>query len=96
MSQLYTLVYVSTATRILSPGDLNELVLRGRARNVQHDVTALLIYDSGNFMQCIEGPSQGLATVYAHIRNSPLHRGIIELLMATIPVREFPDLPLDE
>ena len=86
---LSCIVYVSTASGPMGRSDLDELLVRGRARNILNNVSGVLLYDSGNFMHCIEGPNEGLHEVYGRITRSKLHHGVIQLLEEKILVREF-------
>jgi hypothetical protein len=91
MAELHALVYVSTASHPLSQAEINHLLERARARNAQQQVTGVLLYSHGNFMQYLEGPAAGMAIVYQAIRADRLHHGIIELLREPIAEREFAD-----
>lgn len=91
MNDLQALVYVSTASHHLSDGEIEHLLDRARARNAQEQVTGVLLYSHGNFMQYLEGPHAGVARVYEHIVGDQLHHGIIELVREPIPAREFSD-----
>ena len=89
MADLYSLVYVSTATRLLSMDDIGRLLEKARQRNLDQDVTGVLLYSDGNFMQCLEGPAARLARVYETIKSDSLHYGIIDLVREPIKSREF-------
>jgi hypothetical protein len=91
MNELQALVYVSTASHQLSEAEISHLLDRARTRNAQEQVTGVLLYSHGNFMQYLEGPGAGVARVYEHIVADPLHHGIIELVREPIPAREFSD-----
>jgi hypothetical protein len=88
---LRALVYVSTARHLLLPHELGHLLQAARIRNRAEQVTGMLLYSDGNFMQYLEGPPQGLSTVYGVIRNHRLHHGLIELFSEPAPQREFSD-----
>lgn len=94
MPALYSLVYVSTATRYLSAEDVEKILVGARRLNATADVTGLLLYDSGNFMHCIEGEVDSLMETYGHICQSGMHTGLIELLREPIVAREFAEWPL--
>lgn len=79
MEPLHSLVYVSSAVRAVSEADLRHLVSRAQQRNRQCAVTGVLLFDSGNFMQYLEGPADGLAAVYQRIRQDRLHTDLIEI-----------------
>lgn len=89
MSQIQSLIYVSSAVPPVTRDRLLYLLERARKRNIEHQVTGVLLFDEGNFMQYIEGPSNGLKVVYEHIKRDPLHTGIIELSRDTVAERVF-------
>ena len=89
MADLYSLVYVSTATRLLAIDDIGRLLEKARQRNLDQDVTGVLLYSDGNFMQCLEGPAARLASVYETIKSDSLHFGVIDLVREPIKSREF-------
>lgn len=91
MNDLQALVYVSTAAHQLSEAEIGYLLDRARERNAKEQVTGVLLYSHGNFMQYLEGPRAGVARVYEHIVADRLHHGIIELVREPIAAREFSD-----
>lgn len=91
MNELQALVYVSTAAHHLSEAEIGHLLDRARERNAKEQVTGVLLYSHGNFMQYLEGPRAGVARIYEHIVADRLHHGIIELVREPIAVREFSD-----
>jgi Sensors of blue-light using FAD len=52
----FAIVYVSMAAHQLSLHELKHLQERAQQRNVQQDVTGVLLYSEGAFMQYLEGP----------------------------------------
>jgi hypothetical protein len=86
---LHAIVYVSTAVRLLTPPELDELLAQARQRNAAAGVSGLLLYNDGNFMQYIEGPPGPLQEIYGSIERDPRHRGIIELMNEPVATREF-------
>ena len=78
----------------MSADEIEDLLVKARDRNAAAEVTGLLLYDSGNFMQCLEGTPGRLMEIYGRIRSSKLHSGIIELLRAQICAREFGEWPM--
>ncbi len=89
MSSLEAVVYVSSAVGSLSEAELTELLARARAKNEDVEVTGVLLYHDGTFFQYFEGPSIGVEFVYDRVRRSAMHRGIIELMHASVPERLF-------
>jgi hypothetical protein len=88
---LAALAYVSSAKHLLSEDELKRLLETARQRNRKHQVTGVLLYNDGSFLQYIEGPPEGLAVVFRHIRRAPQHHDITELVHAPVAERVFPD-----
>lgn len=88
---LRSLTYMSNAVRVPTQAEIEHLLSRARLRNRREQVTGLLLYDSGSFLQVIEGPHDGVQRVYAAILADPLHHNVLELLYDGISQREFPD-----
>ena len=66
---LLQLVYLSTATRPMTPADLESLLAVSRARNAADSLTGMLLYADRQFMQALEGPAPAvLANVTARER----------------------------
>lgn len=90
-SDLDSLVYVSSAVRLLSFDDIAYLLKRARERNKEYGITGVLLYDQGNFMQYLEGPKDNLNVIYKIIQEDDQHTGIIILSRETIEKRQFGD-----
>ena len=86
-----TLTYVSTAVELFSKEDLEHLLRESRARNSQHGITGLLLYNDGTFMQTIEGMTADVRKLYENICADTTHYGIIKLVHQDIVERVFPD-----
>jgi hypothetical protein len=52
---VYYLVYVSAAVTWFSEAELRALLTGARFRNENADITGMLLYKDGNFMQALEG-----------------------------------------
>jgi Sensors of blue-light using FAD len=87
---LECIVYVSSAVGRLADADLEAVLAKSRRRNQDQHVTGALLYHEGSFIQYFEGPPNGVADVYGHIRRSPLHCNIIELERTPVRERQFP------
>ena len=93
-SDLESLVYVSSAVRLLSPDEIGDLLKRARARNKEYDITGVLLHNNGNFVQYIEGPKDNLDIIYKIIREDARHTGLILISREAIQSRQFGDWPL--
>jgi len=95
MSDLCTLVYVSTATRLMRDEELQAMLKKAVARNHINGLTGVLLYDEGNFMQCLEGSRSAVLETYGRIQANPAHRGLTELLLEPIAARSFEGWDMD-
>lgn len=89
MNPLLSLVYVSSARLPLDEPVLEQLLDTARTRNQQDALTGVLLYNGGNFMQYLEGPSFALRETYRRIARDPLHGNLIELLLEPIAERSY-------
>ncbi len=85
------LVYVSAAVAIPTEAELRMLLLVARRNNRRAEITGLLLYGDGAFIQLIEGDERRVRELYARIAADPRHRRVTTLLEGTVPTRHFPD-----
>lgn len=88
---MYQLIYVSTATEKMSDAVLNNLLQQARKKNERLDITGMLLYFEGNFMQIIEGSESVIKELFEDIQKDVRHMGIITLEQGAIPRRSFRD-----
>lgn len=86
---IFGVAYISRSTRPMLPEDLDRLLLAARANNAAIGITGVLLYGDGRFFQYFEGADSGVAEVYARIRDSTLHKDLVELEYRQIPQRLF-------
>jgi hypothetical protein len=67
------LVYVSAASGLFVPEDLNSILATARRVNPQHGVTGMLLYIDLGFLQVLEGPHDGVEYIYQRILRDPRH-----------------------
>ncbi len=71
--QLSYLIYVSRATKDMSEADLREILDISRRKNREIGVTGFLIYQSGYFMQMLEGRHELIEPLMDRISRDPRH-----------------------
>lgn len=86
---MYLLVYASSATNLFSEEELNQLLEKARKNNHILDITGMLLYKDGNFMQLLEGPKEAVQSLVAKIKLDPRHRGFLALFQEERAEREF-------
>jgi hypothetical protein len=91
MPELRSIIYVSTAVSLFTEQQLESLLIEARRLNRDNDVTGVLLYSDGNFMQCLEGPPDSLQSTYDRILASRRHKDVVQLLDKGVEVRSFAD-----
>ena len=86
---LRSLLYVSSATRAMSRGELARLVAEARIWNAANGVTGVLLYRMGNFIHYLEGPADRLGALHRRIRRDRRHHGMVPILDHRIETRAF-------
>ena len=80
---------VSVAPK-LTDEDLNHILASARRRNLAEDITGMLIYHRGEFVQILEGENKSVANVYEKFIGSDLrHTAINKVQENTISHRSF-------
>ncbi len=70
--------------------ELDALVQRAAAFNLEAGVTGVLLFDGVSFLQYIEGPEEGVERAYSRILASAFHSEIVELGRGTVGGRLLP------
>lgn len=88
---MFSLVYVSSAVKPFSRQALADLLAVCRDNNARLDVSGMLLYKNGGFMQVLEGEESTVRQLHARIAQDPAHRGMMVLLQQRQARRDFPD-----
>ncbi|MDP3739715.1 MAG: BLUF domain-containing protein [Hyphomonadaceae bacterium] len=91
---LHRLIYLSSAVGVLRADELDRIYLRSQASNGGAGVTGLLLFVEGSFLQVLEGPAAGVASLMQKIRRDRRHTGITTLYSGACAERTFADSPL--
>lgn len=75
-TQVQHVLYRSQAVRPFSSAHLTALLEASRAYNEAHDITGLLCYSAGHFVQLLEGTTTEVYRLYARIRQDPRHHQV--------------------
>jgi hypothetical protein len=84
------LLYVSNTSRSLPRETLDSILKVSRHNNEASDITGLLLYLDGSFLQVLEGDTDAIDRTYARIRQDKRHWGARLLLDQDVP-RAFSD-----
>jgi hypothetical protein len=82
---------MSSATRPFSAADLINLLHKARINNTRLNVTGMLLYKEGNFLQLLEGEEQVVMDLYEFIKTNTDHHSATILDKTEISERLFGD-----
>lgn len=86
---MISLIYVSSSVKLLNTQELFDILRNARANNQKMDITGMLLYKGGNFMQVLEGPDEAVKNLYDSIQKDSRHSGITMLSEEKIVERQF-------
>lgn len=87
--QMLSLVYASSATQPFSDDDLTALLTTCRENNAHAQLTGLLVYRDGRFLQVLEGPEPAVRDLMATLATDPRHTGIRVMFEEPLSERQF-------
>ena len=85
------LIYISNITQNLNENELITLLQKARIKNEALNITGLLIYSEGMFLQVLEGPMNNVDALFHRIEQDPRHNNIIILVDKAESKKTFPD-----
>lgn len=86
---LISLVYVSYETKKLSEDDLKDILKASRENNNEKNVTGMLLYRGGFFIQALEGEETTVLELYEKIKDDERHTGVLLVHQEEIQQRSF-------
>jgi hypothetical protein len=90
-SHMIHLIYISSATREMSEDDLVALLRQSRERNEKQDITGMLLFKDGLFLQVLEGSEKDVDEIYRSICLDERNAGNYLIERKAIDERNFPD-----
>ncbi len=85
------LVYVSSATGIITPEEVSAILEASRRNNAAAGITGLLLYNGRRFLQAIEGEESAVQATYERIKSDPRHHGLAIVTSREADGRMFAD-----
>ena len=74
---MYQLLYISNAVNLMSNDELESLLGNARIKNHQLNITGMLVYLDGSFIQVLEGEKAVVKDSFKNISKDPRHNNII-------------------
>jgi hypothetical protein len=89
--RLYSLVYSSRAVEHFDDAELATLLGKAREFNESQDISGMLLYRDGRFIQFLEGPEERVRHLMDDITVDPRHTDVRVLLDGHPTTRQFSD-----
>ncbi|MBD2767550.1 BLUF domain-containing protein [Hymenobacter sp. BT664] len=86
---LHHLSYQSTALLSVSDTVMQDLLAKSRTYNTAHEVSGMLLYRDGQFVQVLEGEESVVRALYEKIRRDPRHTDVVKLADEPLTQRKF-------
>lgn len=83
------MTYLSRATSLLSEAELEQILSISRLNNERDDLTGMLLYADGYFVQTLEGDEALVDAAFARIGVDPRHRDVEVALRDQTTERSF-------
>lgn len=88
---MINLIYFSHATRAMGSDALQDLLTRARERNKLRGITGMLLYQSGYFLQALEGDDDLVHGLFKKIQADPRHHTVTKIYDQEADERNFKD-----
>lgn len=87
---LIQLIYVSVSKTFMTATDLMDILDKSRKNNRPRNVTGVLLYQNGFFVQVLEGQAADVDAIYQKIENDARHGHVKVIDRSAIQQRGFP------
>src|SRR4051812_34049510 len=85
------LIYISAAAKLFTDAELKALLIKCRDNNKRNNITGVLLYSEGTFLQVLEGEEDIVGSTFRKIEGDPRHTSIIKLVEENQDERVFPE-----
>lgn len=85
----YQLLYISASNHDFTEEELSDLLAKARVNNEKLNVSGMLLYHEGSFIQALEGPQEHVEMLYKKIGKDKRHTETKVLYKGDTPQRDF-------
>jgi FAD-dependent sensor of blue light len=89
MKALISLIYASRSTECFHEHEIPDLLQQARIANAKYEITGMLLYISGSFLQVLEGQPEMVDAVSSRILRDNRHTQITLIAKESITERAF-------
>jgi hypothetical protein len=75
----------------MEQAELSTLLAQSREKNAKTNITGILMYADGTFIQALEGEQKDVDDLYEVIQRDTRHKNVIEIVSGFEEKRTFPD-----
>jgi len=83
------MLYVSGASRSLSPDEIEKILAVSRHNNLRDGITGMLLWADGVFIQILEGEARKVRSVFQRIEADDRHKNVMVVLEQAAEKRLF-------
>ena len=83
------IVYVSTAVKLMHENQLFDILHNSRQHNAALNISGVLLYSEGTFIQVLEGKDGIIDALYLRIQADQRHKNVIKLIDEPITEKSF-------
>jgi hypothetical protein len=89
MKSLISLIYASRSTESFHEHEIPDLLQQVRIANAKQEITGMLLYICGSFLQVLEGQPEMVDAVFSRIQRDQRHAQLRLIARESIPERAF-------
>jgi hypothetical protein len=89
MKALINLIYVSRSAEDFHEHEIPDLLQQIRIANAKQEITGMLLYIGGSFLQVLEGQPETVDAVFSRILRDKRHHQVRSLARESVPERAF-------
>jgi len=89
MTSLISLTYASRSTESFHEHEIPDLLQQVRIANAKQQITGMLLYISGSFLQVLEGPPELVDAVFSKLHTDKRHTQLRLIAREPLPERAF-------
>ena len=78
--KMHYLIYISTAVNLMNEDELTALLIQSRKRNKESNVTGMLLYAQGTFLQALEGDEADVNKIFDSIKEDKRHKNVVKII----------------
>jgi hypothetical protein len=88
---MYYLIYLSTGNNWFNETQLQDILATSQINNRRDNITGMLLYGDGNFIQLLEGEEAMVQQTFNRISNDERHKSITHIAGGILAERNFPE-----